>query len=49
MPVPLHKAKAECFCMPGHPAHIRAVELLHDGLEPVRELLGELRARRTAR
>ncbi|MFE1291830.1 ArsR/SmtB family transcription factor [Streptomyces sp. NPDC058751] len=42
MSVPLYQAKAEFFRMLGHPVRIRVLELLQDGPQPVRELLGEI-------
>ncbi len=40
--VPLYEAKAELFRTLGHPARIRALELLQDGPRPVHELLDEI-------
>jgi ArsR family transcriptional regulator len=42
MPVPLNRAKAELFPMPGHPVRIGILELLQDGPKPVRDLLAEI-------
>ncbi|MFE1402321.1 transcriptional regulator [Streptomyces sp. NPDC058770] len=42
MPVPLYQAKAEFFRMPGHPARIRALEVLRRGRTPVRAPLAAI-------
>ena len=42
MPVPLYQAKAEFFRTLGHPARIRALELLCERDHAVHELLAEI-------
>jgi ArsR family transcriptional regulator len=40
---PLYQVKAEFFRLLGHPVRIRALELLRDGAQPVRDRLADLR------
>jgi len=42
MPVRLYQVKAEFFRTLGHPARIRALELLSEGDKPVHELLSSI-------